>query len=107
MISFIELLDFTDLDFDVALRHLLHGFRLPGESQKIDRILEHFAVEYFKRNSDSVFANSGNEFSPKFHWNFSDAVWALSFATILLNTDAHNSQIKKKMTKEQFIHNCR
>lgn len=28
---------------DVALRRLLGGFRLPGEAQKIDRIMEKFA----------------------------------------------------------------
>ena len=31
----------------------------------------------------------------------------LSFSIILLNTDAHNPSIKKKMTKTQFINNHR
>jgi len=94
MHKFIEQLDFVDLDFDIALRQLLYCFRIPGEAQKIDRILEKFANEYFKHNNNHVLANS-------------DAAWALAFAVIMLNTDAHNAQVKKKMTKAQFIHNCR
>jgi hypothetical protein len=29
-----------------ALRHFLHGFRLPGEAQKIDRLMEKFAARF-------------------------------------------------------------
>ena len=38
-----------------------------------------------------------------------DAVFILSFSTIMLNTDLHNPHIavQKKMTKEQFIRNNR
>lgn len=36
-----------------------------------------------------------------------DAVYILAFAVIMLNTDAHNPQIKKKMTVKEFIHNNR
>ena len=32
--------------FDIAIRHFLSGFRLPGESQKIDRLMEAFAERY-------------------------------------------------------------
>lgn len=31
----------------------------------------------------------------------------LSYSTILLNTDAHNPQVKRRMTKEEFIKNNR
>ncbi|KRZ56352.1 IQ motif and SEC7 domain-containing protein 1, partial [Trichinella nativa] len=36
-------IDLRDMEIDHALRRFLHGFHLPGESQKIERILEAFA----------------------------------------------------------------
>jgi brefeldin A-inhibited guanine nucleotide-exchange protein len=78
---------------------------LPGEAQQIERILEKFAVHYYKQNSDSVFSNSGSFTSSSY--TLVDAAWALAYAVIMLNTDAHNPQVKKKMSKQQFIHNCR
>lgn len=38
--AFVNSLEFVGLDFDVALRRFLLKFRLPGEAQKIDRIME-------------------------------------------------------------------
>ena len=35
--------DYRGMPIDLALRHLLDQFRLPGEAQKIDRIMEKFA----------------------------------------------------------------
>jgi len=91
---YMTLFDFTDFDLDIALRQFLVSFRLPGEAQKIDRILESFAEEYLNCNKSGPFTNK-------------DEIWAISFATIMLNTDAHNPQVKKKMTRVQFIENCR
>lgn len=39
-------MDFTDMAFDEAIRHFLSGFRLPGEAQKIDRMMEKFAERF-------------------------------------------------------------
>ena len=33
------------------------------------------------------------------------SVYALSFGTIMLNTDAHNAHVQNKMTEKQFIEN--
>mmetsp|Transcript_5120 Transcript_5120/g.7216 ORF Transcript_5120/g.7216 Transcript_5120/m.7216 type:complete len:938 (+) Transcript_5120:3-2816(+) len=93
--AYVELMSFQSLEFDVALRKFLIHFRLPGEAQKIDRIMEKFAQQYFNANpSTTVFANS-------------DSVYLLAFATIMLNTDAHSVNIKKKMTKAEFLNNTR
>ena len=46
MYAYIDLLDFTGLDFVSALRLFLEGFRLPGEAQKIDRLMEKYASRY-------------------------------------------------------------
>ena len=38
-----ETFDFAGKDIDLAIRELLKSFRLPGEAQKIDRMMEKFA----------------------------------------------------------------
>ena len=43
-------LDFTSMDFVNSLRLFLEGFRLPGEAQKIDRMMEKFASRYLDCN---------------------------------------------------------
>lgn len=83
--------------FDKALRLFLSCFRLPGEAQCIDRIMEAFSADYFVQlGANKPFASA-------------DAAFILSFSTIMLNTDLHNPQIpaNKKMTKEEFIRNNR
>lgn len=95
--SFMELLNFKGLDFDIALRRFLFTFRLPGEAQKIDRLMQKFAGRYYAQNPNTgIFAEE-------------DSVYVLAFSTIMLNTDAHNPSIKQanKMTKSQFISNNR
>lgn len=39
-------MDFTGMVFDEAIRYFLQGFRLPGEAQKIDRMMEKFAERF-------------------------------------------------------------
>lgn len=41
--AFTNRLDFSEMTYDKALRYYLHFFMLPGEAQKIDRIMECFA----------------------------------------------------------------
>eukprot|EP00547_Thalassionema_nitzschioides_P000436 CAMPEP_0194204202 /NCGR_PEP_ID=MMETSP0156-20130528/3798_1 /TAXON_ID=33649 /ORGANISM="Thalassionema nitzschioides, Strain L26-B" /LENGTH=2109 /DNA_ID=CAMNT_0038930161 /DNA_START=16 /DNA_END=6345 /DNA_ORIENTATION=- len=92
---YIDSFDFTDLLFDDAIRLFQSGFRLPGEAQKIDRIMEKFAERYTHQNLD-VFPSA-------------DTAFILAFSVIMLNTDLHNPNIKeeKKMTLESFIRNNR
>lgn len=91
--EFARTFDFQDMNLDNALRIFLETFRLPGESQKIQRVLEAFAESYFEQSSD-ILVNK-------------DAALLLSYSIILLNTDQHNSQVKKKMSEEDFIRNNR
>ncbi|CAM9916430.1 unnamed protein product, partial [Hapterophycus canaliculatus] len=44
--AYVDGIDFTDMEFDEAIRHFLSGFRLPGEAQKIDRMMEKFAERF-------------------------------------------------------------
>jgi hypothetical protein len=56
--AFITHMDFTGMEFDLALRLFLSKFRLPGEAQKIDRIMESYARHYTTQNP-TVFPNEG------------------------------------------------
>lgn len=43
MHAYVDSMNFIGLNFDSAIREFLDSFRLPGEAQKIDRIMEKFA----------------------------------------------------------------
>ncbi|KAJ8749810.1 hypothetical protein K2173_013213 [Erythroxylum novogranatense] len=92
--EFTETFEFTGMILDTALRTYLSTFRLPGESQKIQRILEAFSEQFHEQQSSDIFASK-------------DAVLILCYSFIMLNTDLHNPQVKKKMTEEEFIRNNR
>ena len=59
MHAFVDFLDFRGLEFVDALRVFLQAFRLPGESQKIDRFMLKFAERYIAGNPQTIFANAG------------------------------------------------
>ncbi|XP_036408393.1 cytohesin-3-like isoform X1 [Megalops cyprinoides] len=86
--AFVELHEFSDLNLVQALRQFLWSFRLPGEAQKIDRMMEAFATRYCNCNSD-VFQST-------------DTCYILSFAIIMLNTSLHNPNVRDKPTLERF-----
>lgn len=67
------------MGIDAALRVFLEGFRLPGEAQKIHRIVEAFADRYYQQ-SKGILASK-------------DAAFVLSYSVIMLNTDQHNKQV--------------
>lgn len=46
MHAYVDSMQFSGLTFHAAIREFLKGFRLPGEAQKIDRIMEKFAERY-------------------------------------------------------------
>jgi hypothetical protein len=46
MHAYVDAMKFKGMKFDHALRLFLNGFRLPGEAQKIDRLMEKFAERY-------------------------------------------------------------
>ncbi|CAD6210421.1 unnamed protein product [Miscanthus lutarioriparius] len=93
MHAYVDSFDFQGLEFDEAIRAFLQGFRLPGEAQKIDRIMEKFAERYCKCNSKA--------------FSSADTAYVLAYSVIMLNTDAHNPMVKNKMSPEDFIRNNR
>ncbi|KAL4301738.1 hypothetical protein GQ457_10G019250 [Hibiscus cannabinus] len=93
MHAYVDSFNFKSMDFGEAIRFFLRGFRLPGEAQKIDRIMEKFAERYCKCNPNS--------------FTSADTAYVLAYSVIMLNTDAHNIMVKDKMTKSDFIRNNR
>ncbi|KAJ3414515.1 guanine nucleotide exchange protein for ADP-robosylation factor [Chytridiales sp. JEL 0842] len=93
MHAFVDEMDFTHLPFTAALRSFLQCFRLPGEAQKIDRFMLKFAERYVQNNPSS--------------FSSADTAYVLAYSVIMLNTDQHNPQVKKRMTKTEFIKNNR
>ncbi|ETW04869.1 hypothetical protein, variant [Aphanomyces invadans] len=107
-VAYVDLLDFPGLPVDEAIRKLVAYFRLPGEAQQIDRLIETFSIRYYAQNPTLVAS--------------SDVAFFLAFSVILLQTvashvlenascdrqghqDLHNPSIPvpNKMTKDQFI----
>lgn len=87
--SYVNLHNFSDMILVQALRQFLWSFRLPGEAQKIDRMMEKFAIKYCQQNP-GVFDDT-------------DTCFVLSFAVIMLNTSLHNPSVREKPTLEKFI----
>ena len=80
-----------------CVRVFLSAFRLPGEAQQIDRILNAFSEHCFDccvERTENIIENA-------------EIAYVLSFSLIMLNTDRHNVNIRadRKMTLEQFIKN--
>ena len=94
--SFIDLFEFDGKRVDQALRDLLNAFRLPGESQLIERIVTVFSEKYCASSTPEDVADK-------------DAVFVLTYAIIMLNTDQHNPTLKnqKRMAYSDFAKNLR
>ncbi|CCH44065.1 ARF guanine-nucleotide exchange factor 2 [Wickerhamomyces ciferrii] len=58
---FYSLFDFKGLRVDEALRIILKTFRLPGEAQQIERIVENFAGRYVECQNYGQFSSAVNE----------------------------------------------
>ncbi|KAJ2810971.1 GDP/GTP exchange factor for ARF, partial [Coemansia furcata] len=91
--AYIQQFDFSGRRLDEAMRSLLGTFRLPGESQQIERIMEAFSATYF--------ASGPSDIATK------DAAFILAYAIIMLNTDQHSPQVKGRMKIEHFARNLR
>ena len=84
------------LRIDKALRTLLTHLRVPGEAQKIEKIMEEFGRHYYSCNSKK---SSTNLMNISCGMNLSklkspDSIVTLAFAIMMLNTDLHTPNIK-------------
>ncbi|EPS36024.1 hypothetical protein H072_10526 [Dactylellina haptotyla CBS 200.50] len=92
--AFLNLFDFGDQRLDEALRDLLGSFRLPGESPLIERLVTIFSEKYHNMAKRDDIDNK-------------DAVFVLTYAIIMLNTDQHNPTVKTRMQITDFTRNLR
>ncbi|CAK7274093.1 GDP/GTP exchange factor for ARF [Sporothrix epigloea] len=95
--AFMSQFDFSGKRVDEALRMVLEAFRLPGESPLIERIINSFTEAYCSGEMPDDVADK-------------DAVYILTYAIIMLNTDQHNpnvSKTQKRMTVADFARNLR
>jgi Sec7 domain len=97
-----SLFRFEDQSLLEGLRMFLATFRLPGEAQQIDRILQAFSDTCSQVCEESKLGIFSSD--PK---RASDAAYLLSFSIIMLNTDRHNKNIRedRKMSCEDFYKN--
>lgn len=94
--AYMEQFDFTDQRVDEALRQILNTFRLPGESALIERIVTVFSEQYFNSAKPEGIADK-------------DAIFVLTYAIIMLNTDQYNPNVKtaNRMKLQDFARNLR
>lgn len=93
--GFISQFDFKGRSLLHAIRELVYRVCLPGESQKIDRIMEVFSLSWYESNPPSV--------DPKINPFTSDSTaFVLSFAIIMLNTDLHSGKMNQSMSFGDF-----
>ena len=94
--NFVKQFDLKEKDYLGSLREFLQSFKLPGEAQKIDRLVESFGSKYYEQNLNGEIKGK-------------DAAYILAFQVIMLNTDLHNVSIanSKRMTFEQLKNNLR
>lgn len=90
---FVNHFNFKGQSFEGAFRAFLSKFRIPGESQMIDRIMQEFGTKFYNDNS-SLFSCA-------------DTVYVLAYSTLMLHTDAHHPTITNHMTLDEFIRNNR
>jgi Sec7-like guanine-nucleotide exchange factor len=84
MYAYIDSLNMKGLTLVSSIRLLFSCFRPVGESQIMDRILVKYGEKYTKDNPDK-FTNAGIPYE-------------MSYAIMILQTNNHNPQVKKKMT---------
>ena len=86
--------DFTKLRIDEGLRIVCSHIHLKGESQVIDRILLAFARRHQDCNPNSILRGV-------------DIAHAVSYSTLLLNTDLHIANIRpsERMSRSRFVRN--
>ncbi|EPZ33484.1 SEC7-like protein [Rozella allomycis CSF55] len=90
--EYMKLYDFTGLRLDEALREFTKSFYLTGEGQQLERILTQFSIHFYSQNS----SNYENE----------DVVVIITNALVMLNTDLHNNNNTRKMSRNDFVINC-
>ena len=87
---YINLFDFSDLTIDQSIRLFLSSFRIIGEGQIVDRLLDMFSIAFYNSHPNSVFHDAAS-------------VHLFSVAWLMLHTSMHNKNVVKKDTLTDFL----
>eukprot|EP00796_Vickermania_ingenoplastis_P007276 gene7276-5120_t len=93
--GFIHQFNFKGKTLLAAIREMVYCVCLPGESQKIDRIMEVFSQYWYEVNPPNV----DPQINP---FSCDSAAFILSFAIIMLNTDQHSGKLHQPMSFLDF-----
>lgn len=116
MYAYVDQINFFNMEIVSALRYFLERFRIPGEAQKIDRLMEKFAHRYHECNKklantqddqqqqqqQQAKSNKQQKFI-NYYFESADAVYVCSFSIIMLATDLHSISVKRKMNKDDYV----
>eukprot|EP01063_Lacrimia_lanifica_P009267 TRINITY_DN16271_c0_g1_i1.p1 TRINITY_DN16271_c0_g1~~TRINITY_DN16271_c0_g1_i1.p1 ORF type:complete len:1552 (+),score=501.45 TRINITY_DN16271_c0_g1_i1:56-4711(+) len=103
--GFYRQFEFKNISLVSAMRLVLSSYRLPGEAQRIDRLMEELANQWYFAN---VAADGTKD--PKVNpFDHEDPAFVFAFSIVMLNTDLHSPQIapEDKMTLAGFFRNNR
>ena len=111
------------LPLDSAMRRLVALCGLPGEAQRIDRVIDAFAAVYAEQNhaaADAEAEAEADDAEADAHdggssgglvggFDCAETVQVVAFSLVMLHTDAHHAAIRRsqKMTRDQYVANLR
>ena len=89
--AFVDLFNFENMELADAMRMIFKTFDMPGEAQKIERIVYKIGSKYGEDNPDSFDG---------------DAAGVLAFSIVMLHTNLYsaNVQADMKMKMKDFVH---
>ena len=123
--AYVERFDFSGLHVDEALRFFLESFRINGEGQIIDRIVERFSEHFFRQCCGEAAARIMTGLDDRIRVDeaheeatgsavFANALYAdhevihlMAYSILMLNTDMYNNSVKMKMDLEGLKSNMR
>jgi len=88
--AFMNTFQFENLSIDEAFRYLLTTLALPTSAKKIQMLTVYFSDRFYECNSLSIFVSA-------------DQVFTLIYSMLMLNTDLHNGNVKRKIPVSSFV----
>jgi len=93
-----SLVPLSTVTVDEGLRMLMCKVLLPSVSGRVSKLLETYSNAFYRAQDE---ASRERRFGSELE------CFVLVYSIVLLNVDLHNSAIKRKMTKKQFVKNAR
>eukprot|EP01118_Nematostelium_gracile_P003672 TRINITY_DN14244_c0_g1_i1.p1 TRINITY_DN14244_c0_g1~~TRINITY_DN14244_c0_g1_i1.p1 ORF type:complete len:161 (-),score=31.73 TRINITY_DN14244_c0_g1_i1:48-530(-) len=87
--TFIETIPVKGIDIDDALRLFLRRIAIPPSSKKVSRLLTALSNHFYQHSMES--------------FKSADQVFTIFYSILMLNTDLHNTKIKRKISEDDFV----